>query len=105
MRGGGNNFGLVTKYNLYTIPAPQMYGGARTYLETEFPDVVNAWTNVVNNASVDGHAQGWVALRRVGLLGRFSPSGREWPGPRWGKTLTLRIRIDDNYSFLKPFMA
>ena len=62
LRGGGNNFGLVTKYNLYTIPAPQMYGGARTYLETEFPNVVNAWTNVVNNASVDGHAQGWVAF-------------------------------------------
>ncbi|KAJ5333356.1 Bifunctional solanapyrone synthase [Penicillium brevicompactum] len=64
LRGGGNNFGLVTKYNLYTIPAPQMYGGTRTYLETEFPNVVNAWTNVVNNASVDGHAQGWVAFTK-----------------------------------------
>jgi hypothetical protein len=27
-----------------------MYGGARTFLETEFPQVINAWTNVINNA-------------------------------------------------------
>ena len=66
LRGGGNNFGLVTKYNLYTIPAPQMYGGARTFLQTEFTDVVNAWINVVNNATVDGHAQQYVAFLRTG---------------------------------------
>ncbi|CAG8207918.1 unnamed protein product [Penicillium salamii] len=62
LRGGGNNFGLVTKYNVFTIPAPQMYGGARTFLESEFPDVINAWKNVVNNATVDGHAQQYVAF-------------------------------------------
>ena len=62
LRGGGNNFGLVTKYNLFTIPAPQMYGGARIFQETEFPDVINAWINVINNATVDGHAQQYVAF-------------------------------------------
>ncbi|CAI7626294.1 unnamed protein product [Penicillium bialowiezense] len=62
LRGGGNNFGLVTKFNLYTIPAPQMYGGARTYQEAEFPNVVNAWMNVVKSASVDGYAQHWLAF-------------------------------------------
>ncbi|KAJ5576442.1 FAD linked oxidase N-terminal [Penicillium sp. DV-2018c] len=62
LRGGGNNFGLVTKYNLYTIPAPTLYGGARIFLETEFPDVVNAWYNAINNASVDPYAQQYVAF-------------------------------------------
>ncbi|KAJ5951322.1 uncharacterized protein N7479_009735 [Penicillium vulpinum] len=62
LRGGGNNFGLVTKYNLYTIPAPHMYGGARTFLQTAFPDVINAWVNVINNATVDGNAQQYVAF-------------------------------------------
>ncbi|KAJ6190234.1 hypothetical protein N7519_000255 [Penicillium mononematosum] len=62
LRGGGNNFGLVTKYNMYTIPSPKMYGGARTFLETEFPQVINAWINVINNATVDGNAQQYVAF-------------------------------------------
>ncbi|CAP92971.1 Bifunctional solanapyrone synthase [Penicillium chrysogenum] len=62
LRGGGNNFGLVTKYNMFTIPSPEMYGGARTFLETEFPQVINAWINVINNATVDGNAQQYVAF-------------------------------------------
>ncbi|KAJ5827593.1 FAD-binding type 2 [Penicillium robsamsonii] len=62
LRGGGNNFGLVTKYNLYTIPSPVLYGGARIFLETEFPDVINAWVNVINNATVDPKAQQFVAF-------------------------------------------
>ena len=39
-----------------------MRGGARTFLQTEFKEVVNAFINVVNNASVDGHAQQYVAF-------------------------------------------
>lgn len=39
-----------------------MYGGARTYQEAEFPNVVNAWMNVVKSASVDGYAQHWLAF-------------------------------------------
>ncbi|KAJ5296853.1 MFS transporter [Penicillium atrosanguineum] len=66
LRGGGNNFGLVTRYNLYTIPCPEMRGGARTFLQTEFTDVVNAFINVANNASADGHAQQYVAFLQTG---------------------------------------
>ncbi|KAJ5747721.1 FAD linked oxidase N-terminal [Penicillium nucicola] len=69
LRGGGNNLGLVTKYNLYTIPAPVMRGGARSFLrgtvsdsDSGFDDVINAFINVANNATVDGHAQQYVAF-------------------------------------------
>ncbi|CDM30148.1 CAZyme family AA7 [Penicillium roqueforti] len=65
LRGGGNNFGLVTKYNMYTIPSPKLYGGARTFLQTEFPEVINAWINVINNATIDGKAQQYVAFLRT----------------------------------------
>ncbi|CAI7591917.1 unnamed protein product [Penicillium palitans] len=65
LRGGGNNFGLVTKYNLYTIPSPKLYGGSRTFLQTEFPEVINAWINVINNVTVDGNAQQYVAFLRT----------------------------------------
>jgi hypothetical protein len=62
LRGGGNNFGLVTKYNLYTIPCPTMRGGARIFTENYFTEVINAFINVVNNATVDGKAQQYVAF-------------------------------------------
>ncbi|KAJ5974318.1 FAD linked oxidase N-terminal [Penicillium waksmanii] len=65
LRGGGNNFGLVTKYNLYTIPAPTMYGGPRIFLETYFSQAINAFINVANNASVDPHAQQYIAFLRT----------------------------------------
>ncbi|OQE22999.1 hypothetical protein PENSTE_c009G04607 [Penicillium steckii] len=62
LRGGGNNFGLVTKFNLYTIPAPKMYGGARTFTQNNFPQAIDAFINVANNASVDTHAQQYIAF-------------------------------------------
>lgn len=39
-----------------------MRGGARTFLQAQFKEVINAFVNVINNASVDGHAQQYVAF-------------------------------------------
>ncbi|KAL2812221.1 FAD binding domain protein, partial [Aspergillus granulosus] len=65
LRGGGNNFGLVTRFNLYTIPSPPLYGSTRVYTEDMFPAVVDAFINVANNASHDGNAQQYVAFGRL----------------------------------------
>ncbi|KAJ6087913.1 hypothetical protein N7467_006827 [Penicillium canescens] len=62
LRGGGNNFGLVTKFNLYTIPYTMMRGGARSFVQDQFPEVINAFVNAVNDAPKDGNAQQWLAF-------------------------------------------
>jgi hypothetical protein len=62
LRGGGNNFGLVTKFNLYTIPSPMMRGGSRTFVEEHIPDAINAFVNVIQDAPTDGNAQHWIAF-------------------------------------------
>jgi hypothetical protein len=39
-----------------------MRGGARTYVQDQFPKVINAFVNVAHDAPKDGNAQQWVAF-------------------------------------------
>ncbi|KLO97162.1 6-hydroxy-d-nicotine oxidase [Fusarium fujikuroi] len=58
LRGGGNNFGLVVKFNLKTIPLPksEMWGGSRVYTEDRFPEVTNALFSILKNSENDPKA-------------------------------------------------
>ena len=54
--------GLVTKFNLYTIPSPKMRGGARVFTQDHFPDVLGAFVKVVHDAPRDPYAQYYIAF-------------------------------------------
>jgi FAD/FMN-containing dehydrogenase len=56
LRGGGNNFGIVTQFNVQAIPQGQMWGGMRTYLESAFPALIKAYVNLGKSAKKDGKA-------------------------------------------------
>ncbi|KAG5791191.1 hypothetical protein H9Q69_009758 [Fusarium xylarioides] len=58
LRGGGNNFGLVIKFNLKTIPLPkgEMWGGSRVYTEYKFPEVTDALFSILKNSQEDPKA-------------------------------------------------
>jgi FAD/FMN-containing dehydrogenase len=42
LRGGGNNFGIVTSFKLFAFPQGLMWGGGRIYTEESFPAVLDA---------------------------------------------------------------
>ncbi|KAF2150193.1 FAD binding domain protein [Myriangium duriaei CBS 260.36] len=67
LRGGGNNFGIVTKFNLATVKMPQglMWGGSKYYLEINFAEVNNAFTQLSRNPEKDPNAGQWVTWVNV----------------------------------------
>ncbi|KAF1940310.1 FAD binding domain-containing protein [Clathrospora elynae] len=69
LRGAGNNFGIVTSFNLQTKPLvnDQIWGGTRTFTENVFSGVVKAWIDLTLNSAQDPKAGSWIAWMNPGV--------------------------------------
>ncbi|KAB8068977.1 FAD binding domain protein [Aspergillus leporis] len=62
LRGGGNNFGLITRFHIRTIPSPNLLGGTRIYNASHTPTLIQALANVALSATADPHAQQYLSF-------------------------------------------
>ncbi|KAI1139195.1 putative FAD-binding oxidoreductase [Hypoxylon sp. FL0543] len=56
LKGGGNNFGIVTEFTLTTYPLGQVWGGIKTYTEEQLPQLIDAYYEYQSAPDKDPYA-------------------------------------------------
>lgn len=69
MHEGGNNFGIVTSFELQTKPLKDdlLFGGTRTLTEDVFDDVTKSWIDLTLNSAKGPKAGSWTAWMNPGV--------------------------------------
>ena len=68
LRGGGNNFGIVTNFKLDAFPLGQMWGGQRVYLEDATPAVLDAIYEFTVTGSAKDEDAAQIVVSSLSLL-------------------------------------
>ncbi|KAI0808814.1 putative FAD-binding oxidoreductase [Xylaria sp. FL0064] len=56
LKGGGNNFGIITELNLTTYPLGQVWGGIRTHTIDQLPEIIKAYYQYQSALEKDPYA-------------------------------------------------
>ena len=57
LKGGSNNFGIVTRFDLKTYPQGQLWGGFIAYPSSTVPQQLSAFGKFMHSARIDPHAE------------------------------------------------
>lgn len=53
LKGGGSNFGIVTRFDMLAFEAPKLWGGAVIYNKTAGPELLSSTVDFTNNVEND----------------------------------------------------
>ncbi|KAK2599014.1 hypothetical protein QQS21_005548 [Conoideocrella luteorostrata] len=95
LRGGGNNFGIVTRFDVATYPQGDLWAGAQIFLLTEETStaITNAFYHLAINSPKDPYAQVIIAYAYAQSQGAYIIAsdlqyGRPTPNPSILKNFT-----------------
>ncbi|EAT83995.2 hypothetical protein SNOG_08827 [Parastagonospora nodorum SN15] len=74
LKGGQNNFGLVTRFDLKAYPATRIWGGRIVYAPAAATDFLTAFTNLKTAATTDKYVAGWATIQIQPLRSDVQPS-------------------------------
>ncbi|KAF2177257.1 FAD-binding domain-containing protein [Zopfia rhizophila CBS 207.26] len=78
LKGGQNNFGIVTRFDLKAFPQGPIWGGRIAFAPEADTALVSAFTEFKNPHKYDPYAAGWVTLRYNGSTKQFTPTSILW---------------------------
>ena len=62
LKGGSNNFGIVTRFDMKTFALGQYFGGSNYYLGSETPQLIDAFTAFTANPNFDIKAAAFLSI-------------------------------------------
>lgn len=77
LKGGQNNFGIVTRFDLQTFPQGPVWGGRTFYAPSAAEDLVEAYTDF-KLQEYDPYGAGWVTVGYNHTSGNFTPTTTLW---------------------------
>jgi FAD/FMN-containing dehydrogenase len=114
LRGGSNNFGIVTRYDLITVPYQNMWGGMILYADDASPTLLSAFHTL--NTNYDEYAALILSFSYVSGAGYFVSANLEYtkaqanppslrPFTEAGPQLTNTMRISTVTDLTTEFVA
>jgi FAD/FMN-containing dehydrogenase len=78
LKGGQNNFGIVTRFDLKAYPATNIWGGRIVYAPSAADDFLTAFTNFKTAETLDPYIAGWATIRYNHSAAVFNPVAIMW---------------------------
>jgi FAD/FMN-containing dehydrogenase len=78
LKGGQNNFGIVTRFDLKAFPATKLWGGRIVYAPAAATDLLTAYAKLKTADNFDPYIAGWVTIRYNHSAALFNPVAILW---------------------------